>query len=150
MKQNDNNNDDVEYDGTVDENEFSRQLALQNGDKNRQRQARYYNRDKIDDPWKNIIKVKFKIGTKIVPRGDYCLQNLGLVKEFYYKLGDINNISVVIVDADYVIPAEQSCEILEVSNDVISSILNESSTYKEYTINVIKYSEQLYFDLDDI
>ena len=148
-KQFDNVNDSVEYDGTVDENEFARQLGMQNCDKNRQRQAKYYNRDKNDDPWKNAIKLKFKIGTKNLPRGDYCLQNLGLVKEFYYKLGDINGVAVVVIDAHYIVPAEKSYEILEVSSGDISSILNESATYKEYTIGAIRYLDQLYFDIDD-
>ena len=147
---NENSNDIDDYDGSVCGNEFARQVAMQHGDKNREKQAEYYNRDKSDDPWKHIEKVKFKLGTKILPSGEYCMRNLGLAREGDYNLGDINGTAVIIVDADYIIPAEQSCTIVEVSKDRVETLLKNSDGYNVYRANIIQYLSERCSEMDDI
>ena len=145
-----NNDENDDYDGNVCGFEFAKQVAMQCGDKNREKQAEYYNKNKSDDPWKNIEKVKFKLGTKTIPGGEYCMKNLGLAREGDYNLGDIYDTSVIIVDADYIIPAEQRCTIIEVSKDRVTSLLKNSDGYNVYRANVLQYLKERCSEMNDV
>ena len=140
-----NGNKNEDRNEEISSNEFARQLSLQNGDKNRETQARYYNRDKSKDPFENVEKVKFRFGRKIVPSGDYCLKNLGLLpnRPGEYNLGDGNDASVVAIDADYMIRAENSCSFVNVCRFELCSILMETENYSVYKKRVVDY-------LDDV
>ena len=146
-----NNGNKNDQNEEINSNEFARQLSLQNGDKNRETQARYYNRDKSKDPFKNVEKVKFRFGRKIVPNGDYCLKNLGLMPDRpgEYNLGGENDVSVVVVDADYIIRAENSCSFVNVCSAELYCLLHETQNYSEYKKRVVDYLDEVCSPSDD-
>ena len=135
----------------IEQQQFIHQLAKQNTDKNRERQAKYYNKNKKKDPWKDTMKVKFRYGKQILPIGDYCLKNLGKSpnKQGTYEIGDATNTKIIDIDADYIVPAAITDTIIDVIPEEIEEFKNQYATYSSYKRKIANYIKDICYNLQD-